>query len=151
MHSAFRGAPLDVYGAEVRQLILDLGDSVDSNSLLGLWECAINAPRCESAVWFHGDVAVGNLLTVQGRLAAVIDFGCSGVGDAACDLAIAWTLFSGESRETFRSVLAVDPAIWARGRGWALWKALITPSVAGGFAAPHPLRSQSSRGLLPGG
>jgi aminoglycoside phosphotransferase (APT) family kinase protein len=38
-------------------------------------------------------------------------------------------LFEGESREVFRTGLAVDEAIWARGRGWALWKALIT--VAG--------------------
>lgn len=128
MHSAFRGAPVDFYNAEVRRSILVLGDELDSSSLLAVWESAINAPRSESTVWFHGDVAVGNLLTVHGRLAAVIDFGCSGVGDPACDLAIAWTLFSGESRETFRSVLAVDPATWARGRGWALWKALITLS-----------------------
>jgi len=41
-------------------------------------------------------------------------------------MAIAWTLFSGGSREAFRSALPVDAATWARGRGWALWKALVT-------------------------
>jgi aminoglycoside phosphotransferase (APT) family kinase protein len=41
-------------------------------------------------------------------------------------VAIAWTLLSGASRETFRARLDVDPGTWARGRGWALWKALIT-------------------------
>lgn len=50
------------------------------------------------------------------------------VGDPACDLAIPWTLFSGQSRDTFRTTLEVDSATWARGRGWALWKALITLS-----------------------
>jgi len=80
-------------------------------------------------VWFHGDVSWGDLLVEKDRLSAVIDFGTSGVGDPSCDLAIAWTLFEGESREVFRTGLAVDEAIWARGRGWALWKALIT--VAG--------------------
>jgi aminoglycoside phosphotransferase (APT) family kinase protein len=64
-------------------------------------------------------------LAVQGRLSAVIDFGGLGVGDPACDLMIAWTLFSGESRETFRAALAVDDATWERGRGWALSWALI--------------------------
>lgn len=59
-------------------------------------------------------------------LAAVIDFGTSGIGDPSCDLAIAWTTLSGKSREAFRTGLAVDRASWARGRGWALWKALIT-------------------------
>jgi aminoglycoside phosphotransferase (APT) family kinase protein len=75
-------------------------------------------------VWFHGDVAVDNLPVCNGKLAAVIDFGCSGVGDPACEVVIAWTLLSGRSRDAFRSALAVDPATWARGRGWALWKAL---------------------------
>ncbi|BAV51940.1 aminoglycoside phosphotransferase [Mesorhizobium loti] len=56
----------------------------------------------------------------------MIDFGTSGVGDPSCDLVIAWTLFEGESREVFRAGIAVDDATWARGRGWALWKALIT-------------------------
>jgi aminoglycoside phosphotransferase (APT) family kinase protein len=74
----------------------------------------------------HGDVSGGNLLVRDGRLAAVIDFGCSGVGNPACDVTIAWTLLSGEGREEFRTALSVDSATWARGRGWALWKALIT-------------------------
>ena len=76
-------------------------------------------------MWVHGDVAVDNLLVLDGRLGAVIDFGCSAVGDPACDLVIAWTFFSGESRDAFRSGLPLDDAAWARGRGWALWKALI--------------------------
>lgn len=47
------------------------------------------------------------------------------MGDPACDVMVAWTLFSGESRDVFRATLAVDDAIWARGRGWALSWALI--------------------------
>ena len=46
-------------------------------------------------VWLHGDVAVGNLLVRDGRLAAVLDFGSSGVGDPACDCVIAWTFLAG--------------------------------------------------------
>jgi aminoglycoside phosphotransferase (APT) family kinase protein len=74
----------------------------------------------------HGDVFASNLLVAEGRLRAVIDFGCAAVGDPACDLAMAWTFFAGESAEVFRSGLPFDDATWARGRGWALWKALIT-------------------------
>jgi aminoglycoside phosphotransferase (APT) family kinase protein len=48
------------------------------------------------------------------------------VGDPACDLTIAWTFFFGDSREAFRNRLLLDEGTWARGRGWALWKALIT-------------------------
>ena len=67
----------------------------------------------------------GNLLFKQGRLSAVIDFGALGVGDPACDLMVAWSLFSGESRDVFRKALAVNDATWTRGRGWALSVALI--------------------------
>lgn len=71
-------------------------------------------------------MSASNLLVEDGRLRAVIDFGCSGVGDPACDLTIAWTFFSGASRDEFRGGLALDEDTWARGRGWALWKVLIT-------------------------
>ena len=42
----------------------------------------------------------------------------------SCDTTVAWTFFEGESRRAFMSQLPVDDATWARGRGWALWKAL---------------------------
>ena len=71
-------------------------------------------------VWFHGDFHTGNLLTVDGRLSAVIDFGGLGIGDPACDLTIAFTLMSAERRAAFRAALGVDDATWTRGRGWAL-------------------------------
>jgi aminoglycoside phosphotransferase (APT) family kinase protein len=74
----------------------------------------------------HGDITAANLLVLDGRLSAVIDFGCLAVGDPACDLAIAWTLFDRNTRAAFRERLAVDDSTWARGRGWALWKALLT-------------------------
>jgi aminoglycoside phosphotransferase (APT) family kinase protein len=85
-------------------------------------------------VWVHGDISSGNLLLRKGRLHAVIDFGQLAVGDPACDLAIAWTLFQGQSRKDFCASLPLDVGTWARGRAWALWKALI---VAAGFTNPN--------------
>ena len=89
-------------------------------------------------VWIHGDVSLGNLLLQQGRLSSVIDFGQLGVGDPACDLALAWTLFGRDSREAFRSMLAFDAGTWARGRGWTLWKALI---VAAGLTETNAIET----------
>jgi aminoglycoside phosphotransferase (APT) family kinase protein len=68
---------------------------------------------------------LGNLLVADGKLTAVIDFGTCGVGDPACDLVIAWTMFSGDSRRAFRRAVDLDGDTWARARGWALWKALL--------------------------
>ncbi|MEJ2219125.1 MAG: phosphotransferase, partial [Gemmatimonadota bacterium] len=90
------------------------------------WEDALGiAPWTQPAVWIHGDLAPGNLLCRHGRLHAVIDFGCVGVGDPAVDMLIAWTLLPANVRETYRAALGVDRDTWLRGRGWALSIALI--------------------------
>jgi aminoglycoside phosphotransferase (APT) family kinase protein len=125
-HNFFRGGPLTVYDAETRQAIAALDGKIYAEAASVVWEVALKATWHGQPVWFHGDVAAGNLLVKGGRLSAVIDFGTSGVGDPSCDLAIAWTLFEGESRDAFRAALRLDDATWARGRGWTLWKGLIT-------------------------
>jgi len=68
-------------------------------------------------VWFHGDIAPGTILLRDGRLAAVIDFGTCGVGDPACDLAIAWTYFTPHERRMLAAEVAHDADTWARARG----------------------------------
>jgi aminoglycoside phosphotransferase (APT) family kinase protein len=125
-HNFYRGGSLAVYNAETRQAIATLAGALDTDTASAVWERGLKAVWSGSPVWLHGDVSAGNLLVTKGQLSAVIDFGSSGVGDPACDLAIAWTLFSGESRETFRAALPLDRDTWSRGRGWALWKALMT-------------------------
>jgi len=125
-HNFFRGGLLTVYDAETRQALASLDGRIDTDAAGAVWEAALAAEWHGPSVWFHGDVAAGNLLVEGGRLGAVIDFGTSGVGDPACDLTIAWTFLPGRGREAFRAALPVDRATWARGRGWALWKALIT-------------------------
>lgn len=124
-HSHFRGGPLTTLDAQTRGAIAALDGQIDAAAALKVWETALEARFGGTPVWVHGDVAATNLLVADGELCAVIDFGCSAVGDPACDVPIAWTLFSGESRRAFRKVLGVDDATWERGRGWALWKALI--------------------------
>jgi len=125
-HNFYRGGPLTVYDAETRQALAALEGSIDTEAASAVWEEALDATWHGPPVWLHGDVAAGNLLVEGGRLCAVIDFGTSGVGDPACDLAISWTLLRGESRNAFRAALGLADATWARGRGWTLWKALIT-------------------------
>lgn len=144
-HCFYRGAPLTVYDAETRQAIAALHGQIDAYTATAAWEAALNATWHGPPVWLHGDVAAGNLLVKGGRLSAVIDFGCSAVGDPACDLTIAWTLLSGESREAFRAGLPVDRAAWARGRGWALWKGLITLAE---YMRTNPLKAKEARRVI---
>ena len=108
MHSAFRGGPLAKWDAETRAAISTLGDSADGTAATEIWDVALAAEWDGRPVWFHGDIALGNLLLRDGELAAVIDFGCSGVGDPACDTVIAWRLLQGASRDAFRAALSLD-------------------------------------------
>ncbi len=93
-----------------------------------MWDIALITSWIKPPVWVHGDISVGNLLVNAGQLSAIIDFGGLAIGDPACDLAIAWTLFKGDDREIFRATLSLDSGTWARGRAWTLWKALISAS-----------------------
>jgi aminoglycoside phosphotransferase (APT) family kinase protein len=123
---AGRGVPLVLRDAAMRAAIAEVRGLLDADAVTAAWEAALEAPEWDRPpVWVHGDLLPGNLLVERGRLSAVIDFGGLGVGDPACDLMIAWSLFSGESREVFRAALGVDNATWVRGRGHALSQAII--------------------------
>jgi aminoglycoside phosphotransferase (APT) family kinase protein len=121
----YRGNSLRVYDEEARAAIALLTGEIDSPLALKIWETALDSEWMEKPVWLHGDFAATNMLVRDGKLSAIIDFGSCAVGDPACDLVIAWTFFSGESRRAFISSLPLDNDTRARARGWALWKAAI--------------------------
>jgi aminoglycoside phosphotransferase (APT) family kinase protein len=114
-----------VFDPRVRADLAQLRDEIDVEAATAVWDAALRAPGREGPpVWVHGDLDPRNLLTRQGRLAAVVDFGCVGVGDPACDVAVVWKVLSPETRDSFRGALSVDQATWARARGWAVSQAL---------------------------
>lgn len=120
-----RGGPLIEGDEQVRRSIAQLGDRIDHDAALRSWEESLNAPAWDGReVWVHGDLLPGNLLVVDGRLSAVIDWGGLNVGDPACDLQPVWNLFEGDSRRRYLEELEVDEASWLRGRGWALYQAV---------------------------
>ena len=121
-----RGVPLLTQDDETRGAIESLRGVIDTTVITVLWEECLKVPAWNKPlVWTHSDLLPANLLVKQGRLSAVIDFGMMGVGDPACDLIVAWSVLSSNTRDIFRRTLAVDDATWMRGRGWALSIALI--------------------------
>jgi aminoglycoside phosphotransferase (APT) family kinase protein len=141
--TAYRGAPLNHYADEARRAfrLLDVTTAASAEQVLD----AALATRWErEPVWFHGDFAVDNILVRNGRMYAVLDFGCAGVGDPACDLAIAFIRFDRRGRDVFRRAVGLDDETWRRARGWSVWKAAITLIHP---AAP-PLRRQESERAL---
>jgi aminoglycoside phosphotransferase (APT) family kinase protein len=118
----WRGVPLSARAATTQSNLERLGSAVDHAAALCVWRRALAAaPWALSPVWIHGDLHPRNLLAVDGRLSAVIDFGDLTAGDPATDLAIAWMLpqpFGEALREAARD--RFDEATWRRARGWAL-------------------------------
>jgi aminoglycoside phosphotransferase (APT) family kinase protein len=149
---AHRGGPLASLDADTRSAIEELRgiahEGVDCDAATAVWEEALRAPGWNGPpVWLHADLMPGNLLVEDGRLTSVIDFGCVGVGDPACDLFPAWNLLPADARDVFREALSVDSATWTRGRGRTLSQALIAlpyyretnPAMAGN--ARHVIRT----------
>jgi aminoglycoside phosphotransferase (APT) family kinase protein len=128
-HNFFRGVPLIARDEMTRTAIMSLGQAIDEDAVNAAWEAALRAPEWNRPpVWVHGDLDPRNVLIEQRRLCAVIDFGCLGVGDPACDVMAAWKLFSSDARDTFRTELSVDESTWVRSRGWALSQAVMALS-----------------------
>jgi aminoglycoside phosphotransferase (APT) family kinase protein len=126
-HSFYRGCHPRVYADEVDAALEQWADTVDVATCRAIWADADASEWTAAPVWFHGDFAAGNLLVSGGRLAAVIDFGTSGVGDPACDLVIAWAYLRGDDeRQAFRAATGLDDDTWRRARAWVTWKCLIT-------------------------
>ncbi len=125
-HTPGGGVALGARDGRTRAAIGELAGSIDTGLAIAAWEAALGAGPWEGPpAWIHGDLHASNLLVTGDRLAGVLDFGCLGVGDPACDLMVAWTYLTREVRDVFRGALSVDDASWARGRGWALSVGLI--------------------------
>lgn len=126
-HNFYRGGALSAYDAEICQAIPKIQNKQERNIAERLWADALSSRWERVPVWVHGDLAAGNILIRNGELAAIIDFGQLAIGDPACDLAITWNFFTGESRELFRNTLSLDRNTWIRALGWTFWKTLCWP------------------------
>lgn len=128
--ASYRSETLADRDAETRATIAELaasgGADLPTAAVTALWEEALRAePSSGPPVWIHADLQPGNLLLGDGRLAAVIDFGCAGLGEPAVDLIPAWYVLPATARPAFRAALGADGAMWTRARGWALSIALM--------------------------
>jgi aminoglycoside phosphotransferase (APT) family kinase protein len=121
-----RTVRLEDRDADVRRCVRELGGRVDPEAVLRWWDDCLTAPAHQGpGRWIHGDLLPGNLLVVDGRLSAVIDWGGLAVGDPAADLTPAWTVLAGPDREQFLDQMHADEVARRRARGWALSQALI--------------------------
>jgi aminoglycoside phosphotransferase (APT) family kinase protein len=123
---AGRGVPLATRDEPTKAAIAASHRLVDTAAVAEVWADTLRVPPWDGPpTWAHADLSPGNLLTRDGRLTAVIDWGVAGVGDPTVDLIVAWNLLPPPARQVFRDALAVDDDTWRRGRGWALSIAMV--------------------------
>lgn len=141
-----RGVTLASRDGAVRRAIGLLSGVIDTSAAARVWDVVLRAPEWSGpGCWVHADLSPGNLLMVDSRLAAVIDFGVMGVGEPAVDLVTAWSLFDSGAREVFRGTVKVDDATWERGRGWALSIALLELSY---YRETHPVMARTAAHVI---
>ncbi|MFF7334777.1 phosphotransferase [Streptomyces sp. NPDC008150] len=125
-----RGGPLADHAEEFeRQLAsaAELGLVPDPDAVRAAWEDAVSAPGWTGpAMWIHGDLHPANVLTADGTICGVIDFGDLCAGDPAYDLAAAWILLPDDAVGRFHDTYepAADAATLRRARGCAVLRAL---------------------------
>jgi aminoglycoside phosphotransferase (APT) family kinase protein len=140
-----RGGPLAARDDDVRRALAASTPLVDTGRLARAWARCRDAPAAEQDVWIHADLMPGNLVTRDGRLAAVIDLATMGVGDPAVDLMPAWNLLGAAARETYRRALGVDDASWLRGQGWAIVQAIVALPY---YVTTNPVMAATARHTL---
>lgn len=120
----FRGVPLADRVPFLAERFERLKTKTDliTEEIDATWREAVSAPVDIEPTWIHGDLHARNILTLNGSIAAVIDWGDMTSGDRATDLASIWMLLGDpEARKT--AILSTGPltdATWTRAKGWAI-------------------------------
>jgi aminoglycoside phosphotransferase (APT) family kinase protein len=125
-----RGGPLAGRTEQFGQalgLATERGLVDDPAAVRAVWDSAITAPPWTGpALWLHADLHPANVLTAQGTLVGVVDFGDLCAGDPAYDLSAAWLLLPVDAFDQFHLTYRPRPSIATlhRARGWAAARAL---------------------------
>jgi aminoglycoside phosphotransferase (APT) family kinase protein len=125
----FREGPLSVRVDRVTERTEALADSTDAELASvadEAYAAGLAAREADTPVLLHGDLHPRNILTRDGRLAAIIDWGDTTAGDPAVDLATAWWLFEPEHHGAVWSAYGgVSRDLWQRSRAWAAYFGLM--------------------------
>ncbi len=94
--AAYRGGPLAEEHEFTLGAIEQVRGQIDAEAARAIWDDAMYLPaRDGPATFVHADMMPGNVVTRDGRLAAVIDFGAAGIGDPSVDLIVSGSCPSG--------------------------------------------------------
>lgn len=140
-----RGEPLRTRAAFAQDRIRTVPGlaEADRRRLLAIWDDGTASDEARRRVWIHGDLHPKNVVVRDGILTGILDWGDMSAGDAATDLAAAWTLFkSPAARARFWSAYDPDTSSVIRARAWAVLFG------AGLACSGDPEHERVGRGLL---
>jgi aminoglycoside phosphotransferase (APT) family kinase protein len=118
-----RGVPLSVRAPRMGALLEELAarSDVATARVRRAWAEGLAAPAADARVWLHGDLHARNVITRNGELAGVIDWGDLCGGDPATDLGAIWSLLPDQpERRAAIEAYGADDALLARARAWAV-------------------------------
>lgn len=106
-----------------RAAALRIGDQA---MLSNAWAAGLASLADEDTCWLHGDLHPRNVITSDGRLRGVIDWGDATVGDPSADLCSAWLLFDpAEHGRIWQVYGRATPDRLVRARAWAAYFAVV--------------------------
>jgi aminoglycoside phosphotransferase (APT) family kinase protein len=119
-----RVMPLVTRAAAIGQRLARLEHSTNliTPRIHAAWDEAQAVPVDTEPTWIHGDLHARNVLTLDGTITGVIDWGDMTCGDPAIDLACLWMLLPDEpSREAaIQAYGSTSTTLLVRARGWAV-------------------------------
>ena len=119
-----RTAPLAARAIAIEERMRHLERITDAISyrIRDAWLEALDAPHDTPSTWIHGDLHARNVLTLDGAITGVIDWGDMTCCDPAIDLACLWLLLQDKAaRAKARQAYGeASDALWTRARGWAV-------------------------------
>ncbi|MCR9277789.1 MAG: aminoglycoside phosphotransferase family protein [Pseudomonadaceae bacterium] len=136
--NAFRGVPLShrVEAVEDRFAFLLENTNLVDGAIESIWQHGLDVDQLSQSrprTWLHGDLHPRNVLSHEGELAAVLDWGDMCAGDPASDLASIWLLFPDNALSLETQILSSmrydGEQMRARLRGWAVLFGVLFASV----------------------
>jgi aminoglycoside phosphotransferase (APT) family kinase protein len=124
----WRGVPLRDRAAAVEERLqrLAMRNVLITSDVLKVWRSALQAPEEPCRTWIHGDLHPRNILTQDGKISGIVDWGDITSGDRATDLASIWMLFPDSiAREHALLDYGADVATIRRAKGWAVFFAVM--------------------------
>jgi aminoglycoside phosphotransferase (APT) family kinase protein len=119
-----RASPLTSRAEAIAERMTRLERTTDvvTDRVRDAWRESLDAANDTEPTWIHGDLHARNVLTLDGMITGVIDWGDMTSGDPAIDLACLWMLLPDEAARANaqRAYGAASSALWMRARGWAV-------------------------------